>query len=398
MAFNLQKGQRTEVGLQRLLVGVGWDPNPCRRRRTPLTSTSPSSCSTRGRRCPMSGRWCSSTTRSPATARSDDDRSGANTSHADDETATVDLSMVRPDVQEILFVVTIHEAAERRQNFGQIRNSFIRVVDVRSQAEMFKFEAAWRTSRRRRPSSLGVALPPQRRLALRGDGAGFTAHARRVRTAVYLRDVSPLFEPSEDPWASIFPRASASTYSYDGCMSVSGPDPNPAASVHEYDLDASALLLDARRKIPTERCFVFFNNLASDDGLVTSSGDDRSGGQLRGGRRDLLVDLGRVRADVLEILFLVTIHEAVERRQNFGAGSQRVHPHRRRRHQPRDVQVRTRRGLLHRHRGCSLASPSWRHLALRGDRGGLPARPRGVPRDLQLTPARSLRPPSRRPR
>jgi len=97
-----------------------------------------------------------------------------------------------------------------------------------------------------------------------------------------------------------------------------GWDPNPAASVHEYDLDASALLLDARRKIPTERCFVFFNNLASDDGSVTSSGDDRSGGNSEGDDEVLTVDLGRVRADVQEILFLVTIHEAVERRQNFG--------------------------------------------------------------------------------
>lgn len=142
MAINLQKGQRTEVGLQRLLVGVGWDPNP--------------QASAHGYDLDLSVFMLDARQKVPderamvffnnkvsidgAVVLSDDDRSGANSNRADDETANVDLSMVRPDVQEILFVVTIHEAAERRQNFGQIRNSFIRVVDVRSQVEMFKYE------------------------------------------------------------------------------------------------------------------------------------------------------------------------------------------------------------------------------------------------------------------
>lgn len=97
-----------------------------------------------------------------------------------------------------------------------------------------------------------------------------------------------------------------------------GWDPNPNASNYEYDLDASAFMLDARRKVPTDRCFVFYNNQSSDDGSVTSSGDDRSGGNSAGDDEVLTVELPRVRSDVQEILFVVTIHEAAERRQNFG--------------------------------------------------------------------------------
>lgn len=97
-----------------------------------------------------------------------------------------------------------------------------------------------------------------------------------------------------------------------------GWDPNPNASSFEYDLDASAFMLDARRKIPTDRCFVFYNNQVSDDGSVSSSGDDRSGGNSDGDDEVLSVDLGRIRSDVQEIVFVVTIHEAGERRQNFG--------------------------------------------------------------------------------
>ncbi|MEI8254812.1 MAG: TerD family protein [Deltaproteobacteria bacterium] len=91
----------------------------------------------------------------------------------------------------------------------------------------------------------------------------------------------------------------------------------PSNSQFEYDLDASAIMLDSRRKMPSERCFVFYNNQSSDDGSTTSSRDDRSGGSS-GDSESISVDLTRVRPDVLEILFVVTIHEASQRRQSFG--------------------------------------------------------------------------------
>ncbi len=58
----------------------------------------------------------------------------------DDETLEIDLDKVNPDVKEVIFVVTIHEADKRRQNFGQVRNSFIRIYDKNTEAEVAKYD------------------------------------------------------------------------------------------------------------------------------------------------------------------------------------------------------------------------------------------------------------------
>lgn len=43
-------------------------------------------------------------------------------------------------VKEIIVVVTIHEADSRSQNFGQVRNSFIRVFNTDTNEEILKYE------------------------------------------------------------------------------------------------------------------------------------------------------------------------------------------------------------------------------------------------------------------
>ena len=58
----------------------------------------------------------------------------------DDETITVDLSKVDSTIEEIIFVVTVYEAEKRRQNFGQVRNSYIRIYDGETQEEIAKYE------------------------------------------------------------------------------------------------------------------------------------------------------------------------------------------------------------------------------------------------------------------
>ena len=69
-----------------------------------------------------------------------DDPSGGYSDGGDDESINVDLTKVDPKIQEILFVVTIHEAAARRQNFGQVRDSYIRIVDDSTGGEVCKYE------------------------------------------------------------------------------------------------------------------------------------------------------------------------------------------------------------------------------------------------------------------
>lgn len=54
----------------------------------------------------------------------------------DDETIDIDLSLLHPSIVEISVIVTLHEADKRRQNFGQVKNSAIRLYDANSKAEL----------------------------------------------------------------------------------------------------------------------------------------------------------------------------------------------------------------------------------------------------------------------
>ena len=67
-----------------------------------------------------------------------DNRTGEG--EGDDETIEVDLTNVNSSIQELLFVVTIHDAEKRRQNFGQVKNSFIRIYNLETQEEITKYE------------------------------------------------------------------------------------------------------------------------------------------------------------------------------------------------------------------------------------------------------------------
>lgn len=58
----------------------------------------------------------------------------------DDEQIKVDLSKIDTNASEICIVVTIHEAEDRKQNFGQVRNSYIRIFDSNSNTELLKYE------------------------------------------------------------------------------------------------------------------------------------------------------------------------------------------------------------------------------------------------------------------
>ncbi len=67
-----------------------------------------------------------------------DNRTGAG--EGDDEQIKIDLSKVPASIDKIDFTVTIHEAKERNQTFGQVENSYIRVVDEATGKEMVRYE------------------------------------------------------------------------------------------------------------------------------------------------------------------------------------------------------------------------------------------------------------------
>lgn len=68
---------------------------------------------------------------------SGDNRTGEG--DGDDETIYVDLTKVNPAIQEIVFVVTIHQGQEKQQNFSQIRNAFIKIYNQETRRSLARY-------------------------------------------------------------------------------------------------------------------------------------------------------------------------------------------------------------------------------------------------------------------
>ncbi|MFC9605196.1 TerD family protein [Streptomyces niveus] len=85
----------------------------------------------------------------------------------------------------------------------------------------------------------------------------------------------------------------------------------------DFDLDASALLVNSAGRVLSDQHFIFYNNLTSPDGSVEHTGDNLTG-EGEGDDESLKVNLAGVPADVDKIVFPVSIHEAGSRGQSFG--------------------------------------------------------------------------------
>lgn len=85
----------------------------------------------------------------------------------------------------------------------------------------------------------------------------------------------------------------------------------------DIDCDASALLLDENGKMIGRNSWVYFGNRTSDCGSVYHTGDNLTG-EGDGDDEQILVDLNKVPANVKEILFVVNIYSAYNRKQDFG--------------------------------------------------------------------------------
>ena len=58
----------------------------------------------------------------------------------DDEQIQIDLGKIPENISKIAFTVTIYEAEKRKQNFGQVSNSYIRIVDETTGAELIRYD------------------------------------------------------------------------------------------------------------------------------------------------------------------------------------------------------------------------------------------------------------------
>ena len=96
-----------------------------------------------------------------------------------------------------------------------------------------------------------------------------------------------------------------------------GWDTNQSNTGVDFDLDASAFILGENKKLLSDENFVFYNNLKSPDGAVIHTGDNLTG-EGEGDDESILIDLSKINPLASEICFVVTIHKADERKQNFG--------------------------------------------------------------------------------
>ena len=145
MAVCLKKGQKVDLtktnpGLKKVVVGLGWDVNRYDGGAEFDLDASAFMLGANGRvRKEEDFIFYSNPVSSDGSVRhSGDNRTGAG--EGDDEQIQVDLSLVPATVEKIDFTVTIYDAVERRQNFGQVSNAFVHIVDDATGAELIRYD------------------------------------------------------------------------------------------------------------------------------------------------------------------------------------------------------------------------------------------------------------------
>jgi tellurium resistance protein TerD len=140
MAINLQKGQRENINAPKFTIGLGWDTNSSSTGSGFDLDASVFILGDNGKIVSDAHFIFYNNLKSPddSVIHTGDNLTGDG--DGDDEQVKIDLTKINPAVKEICIVVTIHDAQNRKQNFGQVRNSFIRIVDDSNNTEMVKYE------------------------------------------------------------------------------------------------------------------------------------------------------------------------------------------------------------------------------------------------------------------
>lgn len=146
MALSLSKGgnvslSKTDPNLVRILIGLGWDERSTDGVDFDLDASAfllTASGKVRGDHDFIFYNQLKS--QDGSVEHTGDNRSGQG--DGDDESVQVDLSKVSPQIEKIAITVTIHDAQARGQNFGQIANAFIRVVNQDNNIEIVRFDLA----------------------------------------------------------------------------------------------------------------------------------------------------------------------------------------------------------------------------------------------------------------
>jgi tellurium resistance protein TerD len=146
MAVSLSKGQKVDLtkghaGLTKILVGLGWDPNKYDGGADFDLDTAAFCCGADGKVAKDADFvFYGNLKPYPFIEHSKDDTTGGSSDKGDDEWIKIDLAKVPQTVQKIAFTVTIYKAKTRKQNFGMVSNSYVRVVDDATSEELMRYD------------------------------------------------------------------------------------------------------------------------------------------------------------------------------------------------------------------------------------------------------------------
>ena len=147
MAVNLSKGQRISLekvapGLSEVFVGLGWDTNITDTGGDFDIDASVFLVDSKEKLVSDNHFIFYNNLASPDANKSvehlGDNRTGAG--EGDDEVIKVSLKQVPPEINKIVMTVTIHDAEEKQQNFGQVQNAFVRVVNADNSEEVVRYD------------------------------------------------------------------------------------------------------------------------------------------------------------------------------------------------------------------------------------------------------------------
>lgn len=144
MAVNLSKGGKVDLsksdpGLNKVLVGLGWDPRVTDGADFDLDA-SVFMLNAEGQ-CHSEKHFIFYNNEdSPCGSvhHTGDNRTGEG--DGDDEAVQIELSKVPAEIEKLVFAVTIHDAEKLKLNFGQVANSFIRIVNEETNNELVMYE------------------------------------------------------------------------------------------------------------------------------------------------------------------------------------------------------------------------------------------------------------------
>ncbi|MDR2198691.1 MAG: TerD family protein [Deltaproteobacteria bacterium] len=144
MAVSLVKGGNVSLvkeapGLSVILVGMGWDVSG--KEGVDFDLDASAFLLTENRKVRNSGDFIfynNLSTNDGSVRHTGDNRTGEG--EGDDESIQINLLKLAPEVHTVSLTVTIHEAEARKQNFGQVNNAFIRIVNVDNGKEIARFD------------------------------------------------------------------------------------------------------------------------------------------------------------------------------------------------------------------------------------------------------------------